>query len=632
MPNVSGMFTGDKIKAAGQYADTRAPAEGGAQSPQGGAMDVWKHSWNALKSDGEKLAADPTRIVTDTANYIGDMGHALSEGLVRTEHSQDLDGMTESASAQLDALGDKAAAIGKANGALATVGATFNLLIAAEQLISTPLSMIPSPALPALRISDMDFGMPHGHAHPPNLTPLGMIFLPSTGPVIPIPIISGASRTLINNLPAARCGDIGLSIWCGSYVPLYEVFLGSSSVWIEGARAARMGIDITNHCIFSARPRPGDPPIGPFVGTTYTGSPNVIIGGVPLPSLLSLGIGQLFKVMFAGVAKIAGKIRASRAAKEVVEEVAEQADEAADFADDVTEEITAVSPPPSMAPAVDAIDNILWQFSQSVRDLVRLSPTLSDQLARLDNMGWDIFRGKGTQSFCNRDMDYIRIAQHGDPAREVSTIAHEAGHAFYQLEDYVSPVGLTRDEFVNSNVARHMRDEGAAQMNSAKVRDELRQNGADMPMPGSQAEQYGDVYDRFKAGELSEAEAMDEMGNIMRNEVNSVDNRPYGDYYGDGYHQRYDDYAANQPGGGSTPGGSSTTADPDAGDTLPGWGAPDSGSGANAGDAADTIPDMPTASDTVPDMPTASDTIPELSDFSNDFGDTLPGVPPPGSP
>jgi RHS repeat-associated protein len=134
------------------------------------------------------------------------------------------------------------------------------------------------------------------------IPPAPPVPLPSTGPVIPIPIFSGAEKTLINGLPAARCGDLGLGIWCGGYFPLYEVFLGSSNVWIEGQRAGRMGVDITKHCIFTS-PRPQDPPIGPMFGTTITGSSNVLIGGVPMPSLLSLGIGAACK----GIGKLVGK-------------------------------------------------------------------------------------------------------------------------------------------------------------------------------------------------------------------------------------------------------------------------------------------------------------------------------------
>jgi hypothetical protein len=93
---------------------------------------------------------------------------------------------------------------------------------------------------------------------------------------------------------------------------MYEIFLGSSNVWIEGARAARIGVDITLHCVFST-PKPSDLPIGLSIGTTVSASPNVLIGGVPMPSLTSLAIGAAFKAVFAGLGKAARAIRQTRA-------------------------------------------------------------------------------------------------------------------------------------------------------------------------------------------------------------------------------------------------------------------------------------------------------------------------------
>lgn len=617
MPNVSPLFTGDKIRAASDYASRAGGGGGESKRPaaEANAFDVWSHSWDGLTSDVDQIAADPTTLVTGPYQYVGDLANAIGEGLTSEQNHQSPSATLDSAAAQLSALGDKASKVADANGALATVGATFELLVGAEQFITTPLAMIPFPAFPALRVGDMDFGLPHGHAHPPNLTPFGMIFLPSTGPVIPIPVISGASRTLINNMPAARCGDLGLSIWCGSYVPMYEVFLGSSSVWIEGARAARMGVDITNHCIFSARPKPNDPPIGPFTGTTYTGSPNVIIGGVPTPSLLSLGLGQLFKVLFKAAAKGVGKLRALRevteaAANDVAEaadEVAAIADDADALADDVTAEMAAVAPP--SAPITDAIDNILWEFSNRVREIARMSPTLKRQLEGLERAGWSITRGES--SFCNRGSRSIHIQRQGSAPRDVGIIAHEVGHAYNPPIPEVPPAGLTKEQYVHANVGRDMLDEGGAQFNSAKVRDEIAHaGGPDASIPGQRSNEYADIYDRHKAGKITEEQAMNEMGDVMRNEVNSVDNTPYTDYYGRHYEQRYDDL--NPPAAADTA--------PDAGDTLP------RGMSAVDPDAADTLPHGMTAAD-----PSAGDTLPMGTTAAEPgAGDTIPGWTPAG--
>ncbi len=188
----------------------------------------------------------------------------------------------------------------QSGGVLATIGRGVMTAIGWEQALSPFLNYIPFPSIPALRVWDLDVGLPHAHNHPPNITPPNPvpIPLPSFGPVIPIPFLSGAHKVFINGTPAARCGDMGLGVWCGGYFPMFEVFLGSSTVWIEAARAGRVGVDITKHCIFTS-PKPSDPPLGPMIGTTLPpGSPNVQIGGMPFPSLFSLAIAQAFKALF----------------------------------------------------------------------------------------------------------------------------------------------------------------------------------------------------------------------------------------------------------------------------------------------------------------------------------------------
>ena len=98
------------------------------------------------------------------------------------------------------------------------------------------------PSFPAARLfRDLVLGWPHSHPHPPTFG----VPMPSLGPVI----CAGATNVLINGLPAARNGDVGFGAWCGGYYPLFEVFTGSSNVFISGARAARQFVDFTKHCL-----------------------------------------------------------------------------------------------------------------------------------------------------------------------------------------------------------------------------------------------------------------------------------------------------------------------------------------------------------------------------------------------
>ena len=275
--------------------------------------DVWTHTGAGVEQRLTDPASQGNRDAALVAGVTGDWSRSSADAVGSSVEAQ-----ASSALRQFQLLtGMREAAPGEAapQGVLANIGATFGLLTSLEQMISAPLAMIPFPAFPAIRVLDMDVGLPHAHSHPPNLIPPAPpVPLPSTGPIIPIPFLSGASKVLINGMPAARCGDMGLGIWCGGYFPMYEVFLGSSSVWIEGARAGRLLVDITKHCTFSS-PKPSDPPMGPMVGMTISSSGNVIVGGVPMPSLLNLALGKVFKALFKGMGRAVRALRSARAAR-----------------------------------------------------------------------------------------------------------------------------------------------------------------------------------------------------------------------------------------------------------------------------------------------------------------------------
>lgn len=101
------------------------------------------------------------------------------------------------------------------------------------------------PSFPAATMFSISIGIPHAHTlHPPSGPPP----VPPT-PLPPIgPIMFGTSvQVLINGKPAARCGDLGLNPTCCGLPPIYEVFTGSSNVFIGGKRAAR-ALDVTYHC------------------------------------------------------------------------------------------------------------------------------------------------------------------------------------------------------------------------------------------------------------------------------------------------------------------------------------------------------------------------------------------------
>jgi uncharacterized Zn-binding protein involved in type VI secretion len=246
-------------------------------------------------------------------------------------------------------------------------GGVMGIVNAGSTLLDTGFAMVTAdiaammPSLPAAVIGAvLHVGTPfHAHAHPPSLIPpAAPVPLPSIGNIL----MAGSINVLINGVPAARAGDIGIALTCCSLAPPTEIITGSSSVWIGGSRAARL-FDLTRHdnptpvglfakAMMAAGTAMGvlgtvkefmdasaaaekaekaqentpgaeaeaaaaeaegkalsatmsaaqtaadaaamalelligkDPGIGPGVGVLMGGSPNVLIGGIPVPNLM----------------------------------------------------------------------------------------------------------------------------------------------------------------------------------------------------------------------------------------------------------------------------------------------------------------------------------------------------------
>ena len=235
------------------------------------------------------------------------------------------------------------------NAALGSVG--FVLSTAPDYMFAALTSDIAAayPKLPAAVLGDMQIGLLHIHTHPPSfIAPAAPIPLPSIGMVM----LAGSASVLLGGVPAARAGDVGFAIACGSLMPAFEIMTGSSNVFIGGGRAARSG-DLTRHCnpigmvgavmgalgvvagavgaAVAATDEEANPAaaavaaaqvaadagalaiqatIGkdagmPFaIGGLIGSSPNVVIGGFPMPSLLEA---------LTGLLKLVKKIRRVRA-------------------------------------------------------------------------------------------------------------------------------------------------------------------------------------------------------------------------------------------------------------------------------------------------------------------------------
>ena len=125
----------------------------------------------------------------------------------------------------------------------------------------------------------------------------------------------------INGIPASQCGDGGVHILCCG-MNTYDIAMGSSSVNIEGDRAARQ-LDTSAHCSMLRMPKSPDFPKGPpkpvipsvpiypgelaAPGMITSGSTNVLIGGFPLPSFQAFEGKTMFDALglaLKGLAKL----------------------------------------------------------------------------------------------------------------------------------------------------------------------------------------------------------------------------------------------------------------------------------------------------------------------------------------
>lgn len=184
-------------------------------------------------------------------------------------------------------------------------------------------------------------------------------------------------------------------------------------------------------------------------------------------------------------------------------------------------------------------------LGSDVDAIVNKSSTLSKHVRELQKDGWSIkFGTAGGGTFANRNTKEIVIDanQKGSPLTVTQSLAHEVGHGKHTLAPYVSPSGLTKEEYIQRNINRHLRDEGAATFENLKARDEVKAKASkDIGVSGTQSAQYIAIYDDFKKGRLTQEEAITKLGALFgTGETTSTTGQTYNDYYGASYRAFWD--------------------------------------------------------------------------------------------
>lgn len=137
---------------------------------------------------------------------------------------------------EVQALDNPAAAVAQVGSAiLAAASSGAELTDTGIAVMTSAISAV-LPAFPAAHLGSMYLGIPHAHAHPPSLVP--------PAPPVPLPTIGAITlgtsiQVLVEGMPSARAGDLGLAPTCGGLAPFFTVFLASSKVFFGGMRAAR---------------------------------------------------------------------------------------------------------------------------------------------------------------------------------------------------------------------------------------------------------------------------------------------------------------------------------------------------------------------------------------------------------
>jgi len=208
----------------------------------------------------------------------------------------------------------------------------------------------------------------------------------------------------------------------------------------------------------------------------------------------------------------------------------------------------AAAPSVGAAPAPNTVTTGL---GDDVDALVNKSPTLRDKLDRLQKDGWVIETQNGGGTYADKTQKKIVVdIENASAEDQVQSLAHEAGHADYTVDPYVPPDGKTKQEYVDANVKRDLKDEGEATLTNLEVREEiLDAGGPDIGIAGNSANhpQYEQAYEDFKNGGDRD-KAREDIGGIFADgEQTSTTNESYRDYYSKTYADHYDNTQNGTP-------------------------------------------------------------------------------------
>jgi type VI secretion system secreted protein VgrG len=202
-------------------------------------------------------------------------------------------------------------------------------------------------------------------------------------------------------------------------------------------------------------------------------------------------------------------------------------------------------PPDAPAPGAGEVKS---GFGKDVDRVVKESPLLARHLRQLEKDGWTIRYSMGIEkgTFTDSSRHEVVIDPRKETGRDVGplveALAHEVGHAEHKDQPPVGATGLTRQQYIDRNVALDLNGEGAATFENCAVRAEiLEHRGPDVGVAGAQSATYQRIYAEYQAGKLSQQQAERRMGALYgAGERTSNTHDLYKDYYGKRYAEQWD--------------------------------------------------------------------------------------------
>ena len=201
---------------------------------------------------------------------------------------------------------------------------------------------------------------------------------------------------------------------------------------------------------------------------------------------------------------------------------------------------------PSKPPPKPKLHPLKTGLGADVDALAEKCPAFKQKLQDLQKKGWKFTYGPaggGTKADRDHTTVIIDSNEKGNVNAVTQSLAHESGHAGYNLPPEVPMTGRTKQQYVDANTNQNLKDEGEATLTNIEMRDCIKANGgSDIGVAGTQGPKYEAVAKKYP-NPADRDKARQEIGDIYADGEHISGTPPtpsYRDHYGDFWAKKYD--------------------------------------------------------------------------------------------